>query len=168
MRSASSARPGCRHMRGQIRPGESVQHRRQRNQHLQQPHQRRAPRRRSVRSRICAESPSVISTGKRTLLNEFAPDDSCDPDKTNESDYGIHPLLWQDIIRVSMAGNLKDYSFTAFNDETVTGATKTKDDGSPAYWGVPSRKTSASPTPARSRLQASSPWPPTTCRASAA
>jgi pullulanase-type alpha-1,6-glucosidase len=79
-----------------------------------------------------------FSTGKCTLPNELTPADySCDPDKTNSSDNGIHPLLWQDIIRISMAGNLKDYSFTSYNDKTVTGATLTKDDGSPAYFGVP-------------------------------
>lgn len=56
-----------------------------------------------------------FSTGKCTLPNELTPADySCDPDKTNSSDNGIHPLLWQDIIRISMAGNLKDYLFIHF------------------------------------------------------
>ncbi len=85
-----------------------------------------------------------FSTGKCTLHNELIDSlgDSlgtytCDPAESNERDWGVHPLLWEDIIRVSMAGNLKDYAFTAFYGEEATGETLHQEDGGQAYWGSP-------------------------------
>lgn len=82
-----------------------------------------------------------FSTGKCTMFNELIDaigDYSCDPAKENHRDFGVHPLLWEDIIRVSMAGNLKDYAFMANYGQEATGATLHFNDGdSLAYWGEP-------------------------------
>ncbi len=81
-----------------------------------------------------------FSTGKCTLHNELIKslgNYTCDPAESNERDWGVHPLLWEDIIRVSMAGNLKDYAFTAFYGEEATGETLHQEDGGQAYWGKP-------------------------------
>ena len=60
---------------------------------------------------------------------ELDPNYSCDPTATNESDYGMHPLNWQDVIRISMAGNLRDYELLTYTDEVKAG----KDI---SYWGA--------------------------------
>ncbi len=46
---------------------------------------------------------------------------SCSASSTNDADYGMHPLNWQDIIRISMAGNLRDYSLVTYTGDTKTG-----------------------------------------------
>ncbi|WP_406042587.1 pullulanase-type alpha-1,6-glucosidase [Succinimonas sp.] len=74
-----------------------------------------------------------FATGRCTEMNDkrLALDSgySCAPDATNESDYGMHPLNWQDVIRISMAGNLRDYELMTYTDEVKLG----KDI---SYWGA--------------------------------
>ena len=74
-----------------------------------------------------------FATGRCTEMNdkrkELDPNYSCDPTATNESDYGMHPLNWQDVIRISMAGNLRDYELLTYTDEVKAG----KDI---SYWGA--------------------------------
>jgi pullulanase len=66
-----------------------------------------------------------FATGRCTEMNdkrlELDAGYSCAPDATNESDYGMHPLNWQDVIRVSMAGNLRDYELMTYTDELKLG-----------------------------------------------
>lgn len=73
-----------------------------------------------------------FATGRCSDMNdkrlELDPDYSCAIDAKNSSDYGMHPLNWQDIIRIAMAGNLRDYPL-----ETYTGDVKLGKDIS--YWG---------------------------------
>ena len=74
-----------------------------------------------------------FATGRCTEMNdkrnELDPGYSCAPTATNESDYGMHPLNWQDVIRISMAGNLRDYELLTYTDEVKAG----KDI---SYWGA--------------------------------
>lgn len=74
-----------------------------------------------------------FATGRCTEMNdkrkELDPDYSCDASATNGSDYGMHPLNWQDVIRISMAGNLRDYELLTYTDEVKAG----KDI---SYWGA--------------------------------
>lgn len=74
-----------------------------------------------------------FATGRCTEMNdkrqELDPGYTCAADATNEADYGMHPLNWQDVIRISMAGNLRDYSLMTYTDEVKTG----KDI---SYWGA--------------------------------
>lgn len=74
-----------------------------------------------------------FATGRCTEINDkrnkLDPKYSCDPTATNESDYGMHPLNWQDVIRISMAGNLRDYELLTYTDEVKAG----KDI---SYWGA--------------------------------
>ena len=74
-----------------------------------------------------------FATGRCTEMNdkrkELDPGYSCDASATNDSDYGMHPLNWQDVIRISMAGNLRDYELLTYTDEVKAG----KDI---SYWGA--------------------------------
>ena len=76
-----------------------------------------------------------FATGRCSEMNDKRldpdqdPDYSCAVDAVNESDYGMHPLNWQDVIRISMAGNLRDYPLKTYTDEVKTG----KDI---SYWGA--------------------------------
>jgi pullulanase-type alpha-1,6-glucosidase len=75
-----------------------------------------------------------FATGRCTDINEFRladePGYSCDAGKTNASDYGMHPLNWQDVMRITMAGALADYSLKTYTGEVLTG----KDI---KYWAAP-------------------------------
>ncbi len=66
-----------------------------------------------------------FASGRCTDMNDQRladnPGYSCDASATNDADYGMHPLNWQDVIRISMAGNLRDYSLTTYTDETKNG-----------------------------------------------
>lgn len=66
-----------------------------------------------------------FASGRCTDMNDQRkadnPSYTCDATATNEADYGMHPLNWQDVIRISMAGNLRDYSLTTYTDESKTG-----------------------------------------------
>ncbi len=74
-----------------------------------------------------------FATGRCTEMNdkrqELDPGYTCVADATNEADYGMHPLNWQDVIRISMAGNLRDYELMTYTDEVKLG----KDI---SYWGA--------------------------------
>ena len=66
-----------------------------------------------------------FATGRCTEMNdkrlELDPGYTCDAASENDADYGMHPLNWQDVIRISMAGNLRDYPLKTYTDEVKTG-----------------------------------------------
>ncbi|MGN1393401.1 MAG: pullulanase-type alpha-1,6-glucosidase [Succinivibrionaceae bacterium] len=76
-----------------------------------------------------------FASGRCSDMNGARPGYTCDPDTDYEygtgndkdSDWGMHPLAWQDIIRTSMAGNLKDFTFKTYKNEE-------KKAGDTYYW----------------------------------
>lgn len=73
-----------------------------------------------------------FATGRCSDVNywrkQVESDYNCEPDTVNETDFGMHGLHWQDIIRVTMAGALRDFQITTYTGEPKTGEGL-------SYWG---------------------------------